>query len=99
MQFTMGCYKNEHCVICGSHVSEFHNDGCELGAAYADIKDLRIVIKNFLKFLGVETITEGLAKLAAEQSVHLTATPEPVCTCKVTAESYKNCDAHGNRRR
>ena len=27
------------------------------------------------------------------------ATPEPVCTCKVTAESYKNCDAHGNRRR
>lgn len=77
MQFTMGCYKNEHCVICGSHVSEFHNDGCELGAAYADIKDLRIVIKNFLKFLGVETITEGLAKLAAEHSVHLTLP----CTC------------------
>lgn len=64
MQFTMSCYKNEHCVICGSHVSKPHNDGCELGAAYADIKDLSIVIKEFLKFLGVETITDGLAKLA-----------------------------------
>lgn len=40
-----------------------------------------------------------LAEKYAQQSVHLTATPEPVCTCKVTAESYKNCDAHGNRRR
>ena len=36
---------------------------------------------------------------ASQQSVQRTATPEPVCTCKVTAESYNNCDAHGNRRR
>ena len=42
---------------------------------------------------------EEAKRKAAEQSVQRTATPEPVCTCKVTAESYKNCDAHGNRRR
>lgn len=69
MQFTIGCYKQEHCVICNAHISEIHKDGCELGAAYAEIKDMRLVIKQFLKLLGVETITSALSKIAAEQSV------------------------------
>lgn len=88
MQFTISCYKYERCVICGSHVSEMHNDGCELGAAYGDIKELRIVIKDFLKFLGVETIPEGLAKLAAEHSVH----PTLPCTCWKDGDNVVHID-------
>ena len=53
--------------ICGSHVSEMHNEGCELGAVYAERKEMRLVIEQFLKLLGVETITSAFAKIAAEQ--------------------------------
>lgn len=67
MQFTIGCYKQAHCVICNAHISEIHKDGCELGAAYAEIKDMRLVIQQFLKLLGVETITSAFSKIAAEQ--------------------------------
>jgi len=79
MQFTIGCYKQEHCVICNAHISEIHKDGCELGAAYAEIKDMRLVIKQFLKLLGVETITSAFSKIAAQQSVQATELMCPAC--------------------
>jgi len=33
MQFTISVYdENDKCKVCGSHVSERHEDGCEVGA-------------------------------------------------------------------
>lgn len=63
-------------------------------AGETTVLNFRALMQNELRKL-----IEQAQEEAAQQSVHLTATPEPVCTCKVTAESYKNCDAHGNRRR
>ncbi len=68
--FSISCYDNDSkCKICGSHVSEIHREGCELGAVYAERKEMRLVIEQFLKLLGVETIPSAFAKIAAEQSV------------------------------
>lgn len=73
-RFSISGYDNDSkCKICGSHASEMHHEGCELGAVYAEIKEARLVIEQFLKLLGVETITSAFAKIAAEQSVYLTA--------------------------
>ena len=68
-RFSISGYDNDSkCKICGSHVSEMHNEGCELGAVYAERKEMRLVIEQFLKLLGVETITSAFAKIAAEQT-------------------------------
>lgn len=65
-RFSISGYDNDSkCKICGSHVSEMHNEGCELGAVYAERKEMRLVIEQFLKLLGVETITSAFAKIAA----------------------------------
>lgn len=77
-RFSISGYDNDgKCKICGSHASEYHHEGCELGAVYAERKEMRLVIEQFLKLLGVETITSAFAKIAAEQSVH----PTLPCTC------------------
>ena len=70
--FSISSYDAEgNCKICGSPASEIHKEGCELGAVYVEIKKMRLVIEQFLKLLGVETITSAFAKIAAEQSVHV----------------------------
>ena len=81
---------NGKCKICGSHVSEMHNEGCELGAVYAERKEMRLVIKQFLKLLGVETITSAFAKIAAEHRVHADLKP-PCPTCKDTGRVEYPC--------
>lgn len=78
---------NGKCKICGSHVSEMHNEGCELGAVYAERKEMRLVIEQFLKLLGVETITSAFSKIAAEQSVHWTLPMCSVCGESVARKS------------
>lgn len=67
-RFSISGYDNDSkCKICGSHVSEYHHEGCELGSVYFEIKEARLVIQQFLKLLGVETITSAFSKIAAEQ--------------------------------
>lgn len=66
-RFSISGYDNNgKCKICGSHASEIHHEGCELGAVYAEIKEMRLVIEQFLKLLDVETITSAFAKIATE---------------------------------
>ena len=66
--FSISSYDAEgNCKICGSPASEIHKEGCELGAVYVEIKKMRLVIEQFLKLLGVETITSAFSKIAAEQ--------------------------------
>ncbi len=55
---------NGNCKICGSHASQYHKDDCELGATYVEIKETRLVIEQFIKLLGVETITSAFSKVA-----------------------------------
>jgi len=63
-RFSISGYGNDSkCKICGAHVSEHHNEGCELGAVYVEIKELRLVIEQFLKLLSVETITSAFSKV------------------------------------
>lgn len=90
-QFSISGYDNDSkCKICGAHVSERHYAGCELGAVYSEIKEARLVIKQFLKLLGVETITSALSKIAAEQSVQATGLTCPSCGSK-SAKKYILC--------
>lgn len=64
-KFSISAYNTDGmCKVCWSHVSERHHEGCELGATYAEIKDMRLVIEQFLKLLGVETITSAFSKVA-----------------------------------
>ncbi len=68
---------------------------------------VRLVLKDVLRVQITEAEAEKVLariealheKEAVEHSVQRMATPEPVCTCRVTAESYSNCDKHGNRHR
>lgn len=83
---------NGKCKICGSHVSEKHNEGCELGAVYADRKEMRLVIEQFLKLLGVETITSAFAKIAAEQSVQADKCLQ--CGTTENLNHHVVCDEH-----
>ncbi len=82
-RFSISGYDNDSkCKICGSHASEIHREGCELGAVYAERKEMRLVIEQFLKLLGVETITSAFSKIAAEQNAHLTGLHCPACMCR-----------------
>lgn len=90
-RFSISAYNSDgRCKVCWSLASEHHHEGCELGAVYVEIKEMRLVIEQFLKLLGVETITSAFAKIAAEQSVH--ADLKPVCpTCKGTGSVEYPC--------
>lgn len=90
-RFSISAHDNDgKCRVCGAHVSEMHYEGCELKAIRDEIIEMRLIIKQFLKLLGVETITSAFAKIAAEQSVH--ADLKPVCpTCKGTGSVEYPC--------
>jgi hypothetical protein len=67
-RFSISGYNSDgRCKICGSLANERHHEGCELGAVYAEIKDLRLIIEQFLKLLNVETITSAFSKIAAQK--------------------------------
>lgn len=67
-RFSISAYNSDgRCKVCWSLASEHHHEGCELGAVYVEIKEMRLVIEQFLKLLGAETITSAFAKIAAEQ--------------------------------
>lgn len=69
-RFSISAHDNDgKCRVCGAHVSEMHYEGCELKAIHDEIIEMRLIIKQFLKLLGVETITSAFAKIAAEHSV------------------------------
>lgn len=69
-RFSISGYDNDSkCKVCGAHVSEIHYEGCEISAIRTEIMEMRLVIKQFLKLLGVKTITSAFAKIAAEHSV------------------------------
>jgi hypothetical protein len=41
MQFTLSVYdENSKCKVCGAHASEYHNDGCEVGALRQELSRL-----------------------------------------------------------
>jgi len=66
-RFSISAYNSDgRCKVCWSLASEHHHEGCELGAVYVEIKEMRLVIEQFLKLLGVETITSAFAKIATE---------------------------------
>lgn len=64
-KFSISAYNSDgRCKICWSLASEHHHEGCELGATYSEILKMRLIIGQFLKLLGVETVTSAFSKVA-----------------------------------